>query len=265
MRRDNIELSKLGEARRDWLNEGTEEILSFKGRDLVYTNEVDRMVLVLNQSQDEGNVKLLSFKAQNDKALPIFRAGQYIAITIKIGKKYKTKSYAIVSSPTLAIDGIYTIAIVSDDENEVSKYLCNKVSKGDAIISSFPYGDFYYEPLRDQENVIAITSGEGIFPLISMIQAIIDGVDKFNLTIFYNEAREKNLYLKDKLDELDRFTSKVKIIYVLSEEEKEGDLNGLVSLDKIKTVILTKIAIQIIFICMFNKINIIININSIFY
>lgn len=230
-----MELEKLAECRNEWLSKGTEDVLSFEDKPLVYTNLVDRMVLVLSDVQVYDKVKILSFKAEDGKALPLFRAGQYIAITIKIGKKYRTESYALISSAATALNGIYNIAVVLDN-NEVTDYLYNRLQVGSKIISSFPYGDFYYDPLRDQENVIAITAGKGIFPLVAMIQSIIDGIDKYNLTIFYNEARERNLYLKEKLDELDRYTSKVRVIYVLSEEDKEGFLKGFVSLDKIKTV-----------------------------
>lgn len=229
------ELEKLASERKEWLNKGTEEVLSLEDKPLVYTNLVDRMILVLSNTQVYDKVKILSFKAPNGKSLPIFRAGQYIAITIKVGKKYKTESYALISSAAAALKGIYSIAVVVDN-NEVTDYLFNRLQIGEKIVSSFPYGDFYYDPLRDQENVIGITAGKGIFPLMGMIQSIIDGVDKYNLTIFYNEARERNLYLKEKLDELDRYTSKVRVIYVLSEEDKEGYLKGFVSLDKIKAV-----------------------------
>lgn len=233
--KNKVELEQLATLRNEWLSNGSEEILTFSDKPLVYTNLVDSMSLVLCDVQVYDKVKILSFKASDDKSLPLFRSGQYIAISVEIGKKYKTESYALISSAAAALKGIYNIAVVLDN-NEVTDYLYNKLQIGEKIVSSFPYGDFYYDSIRDQENVIGITAGKGIFPLISMIQAIIDRVDNYNLTIFYNEARERNLYLKEKLDELDRYTSKVKVIYVLSEEDKEGYLKGFVSLDKIKSV-----------------------------
>lgn len=230
------ELRTLAKKRKEWLESGheTKVINDYGLNSFSMSEKKDRLVLVFDSLTDiNENVKLLRFKSENKESLPTFRPGQYITLTIKITSLFFSKPFVITSTPTDAVDGIYEIMVpISDDQ--VTKYLLNKLKPRDVIISSHPSGDFYYDRIRDTKSVIAISSSEEIFPIYSMANSLTDGSYHYKLTIFYYGEKEKDLILKKELEKLKEKTSYLKVIYVLSNEEKEGSQKGYVSLNKIK-------------------------------
>ena len=208
----------------------------------VEISKVNEMALELNPVNTLLNVKEIielndnvkMFKLYNKKKLPIFKAGQYITLTFKVDKGYVTRPFHLCGTPLEAQKGEYTVLVENDKEDFALKHLYKKTCIGDLLISSSPTGDFYYNGIRDCEHVIGVATGIGIAPLYAMAKAIVEGVEDFNLTIFYSEKKEKDLVLKEELKELDKLSSKVKVEFVLSLEEKENYLTGFVSLDHIK-------------------------------
>lgn len=96
-----------------------------------------------------------------------------------------------------------------------------------------PSGDFCYEPLKDAKQVVGIAGGSGITPFYSMAQAIADGTENFSLTVFYGAKTVADFAFKKELDAL--VSDKIKVVYVTSNEEKEGYEHGFVTLDLIKS------------------------------
>ncbi len=67
-----------------------------------------------------------------------------------------------------------------------------------------------------------------------MGQAIISGIENFNLIIFYSEKHEKDLLFKKELLKFAELSNKIKVRFVLSVDKNENMQSGFVSLDKIK-------------------------------
>ena len=61
-----------------------------------------------------------------------------------------------------------------------------------------------------------------------MAQAIADGTENHSLTIFYGAKKESELIFKDELDALAASSDKINVIYVLSDEDKEGYEHGFI-------------------------------------
>lgn len=234
---EETKFKRIKDNRQDWLNSGDATVFNPKHRintlsDIISKNQtIVKIKTALNRIE---NYKIFSLYIE-DKKLPPFRAGQRINLTVNIEGCYYTNDYAIASSPTSYQNGEYQIVIRSTDNNLVSKYLYNKSYEGEEVIVSKPFGNFYYEPLRDESNIIAIASNDGIIPIYSMMQSVKDNIDNIKLTIFYSEKYEKDLILIDELIELSNSCPKLKLNFVLSEEELKGCLTGFVSVDKIKS------------------------------
>ncbi len=163
-----------------------------------------------------------------------FRAGQYLSVLLKIGSSITTRPYSISSSPAQAKEGIYTITVRRTPEKFAAEYILNEVKVGDELTVSEPLGSFYYEDLRDAKNVVALAGGSGITPFYSMAAAIRDGIEDFNLTIIFGSRNEGAILFKKELDEIAAACDKVKIVHVLSDEEKEGYEHGFINADIIK-------------------------------
>lgn len=196
----------------------------------------DYQEMIITDIIDHSGAQSKTFvlkKADGTKAA-FFRAGQYISVLLKIGDSVLTRPYSICSSPNEALEGIVKFTVRDVKDGFAAPYMLNNFKVGDTVFISGPEGTFYYEPLRDAENVIAIAGGSGITPFLSMAGAINDGTEDFNLTILFGSRTEENILFKKELDEIASQCSKVKIVHILSDEKKKGYENGFINADLIK-------------------------------
>lgn len=237
---DEQKFKKLGSEREDWLNSGDDMLLNnnYIVNKVADTLKPEQILVSINRVFKENEMyRTLLLTSANEAFLPMFKAGQEISVTLCIDDKYYTKSYSLVSSPSDSVAGEYKITVKNDENNIIDNYLFNKAKIGERLTISCPFGEFYYSSIRDKKNVIAIASGEGIMPIYSMMQAIVKGEEKFNLTLFYNEKKKEDLLYEEEINELVKKSSNLKVEYVLIDEDRNGYLKGFVSLDKIESEI----------------------------
>lgn len=160
-----------------------------------------------------------------------FRAGQYLSVSLNIGESVLTRPYSISSAPSLSKSGKYAITVRRTSGGFASDYILDNWKVGDTVTVSEPLGNFYYEELRDEPDVIALAGGSGITPFLSMAHAIADGDEDFNLTVLFGSRTEDSILFKNELDAIAKECSKVKVIHVLSEEKKDGYENGFINAD----------------------------------
>ena len=160
-----------------------------------------------------------------------FRAGQYAVLRAKIGDSLVSRPYAISSSPYTALnDGKVSLTIKKS--GYFSSYMFDKAKEGDEFTLSLPFGNFFYESVKDCPHIVGIAGGSGITPFYSMIKGIEEGSEDFKLTLFYGAKTANDLVFKDELDKVSN--DKIKIVYVLSDEKSDGYENGFISADIIK-------------------------------
>lgn len=190
---------------------------------------------IIEINDDVKEFVLKPNKSYGFKSLPYFKAGQYIAVSFKIGQSFVSRPYTISSNPALALGeekNEYRIVVKRKEGGFVSNYLLDNGFVHMEFLISAPLGDFYYNQIRDSKNIIAIAGGSGITPFISMASAISTGIEDFNLTILYGSKSKKDIFYKDKLKEIEKCTNgKVKVIHILS-EEKENKKDKKVSKEK---------------------------------
>ena len=228
---------KLASEREDWLNSGDDMLFNnnYVVNKVADTLKPDQILVSVNRVFKENEeYRTLLLTNVNGTMLPMFKAGQKISVTLCIEDRYYTKAYSLVSSPSSSINGEYKITVKNDTSNVVDNYLFNKIKIGEKFTISSPFGDFYYSSIRDKKNVIAIASGDGIMPIYSMMQAIVEGMEDIKLTLFYNEKKKDNLLYENELLDLVKRSNNIKVNFVLIEENIPGYLNGYVSLDKIE-------------------------------
>lgn len=174
--------------------------------------------------------------------LACFRAGQYISLKLKIGESVLSRPYSLISSPKEALggkEGIYRIIVKDMQDGFASGYINREFSVGTKLDISEPSGFFNYEPLRDAQTVVAAAGGSGIAPFMSMAEAIADGTEEFDMLLLYGSKTEEEIYFKDRLEELSKASEgRIKVIYVLSDEEKEGYEKGFITDELIQKCVL---------------------------
>lgn len=171
--------------------------------------------------------------SRGTEKLAYFKAGAYLSISLDADGKKISRPYSISSSPKEALEGKYTLTIKRVPGGIGSNYMLDNLKKGDKVTVSSPLGEFVYLPVRDGKTVIGVAGGSGITPFHSFAKAIADGDEDFNLVLLYGSRTEKDILFKDDFDMLQKKTDKVKVVHVLSDEEKEGYEHGFVTADLI--------------------------------
>ncbi len=181
---------------------------------------------------------LVPNEAKGTTKLAFFRGTQYVSVYLDIDGAKVQRPYGICSSPKDALgeEGTsYMITVKETVPGFVSTYMINNLKEGDELDISGPQGEFYYQDLRDAKSVVAIAGGSGITPFYSMVSAVADGIEDFDLTILYGNQTEDSILLKDELEEIcKKSKGKVKVVYILSGEEKDGYEHGYINADIIK-------------------------------
>lgn len=188
--------------------------------------EYQKMTVSKVVCHDGAGAKSYFLKAES---AAYFRAGQYLSVSLKIGDSILTRPYSISSSPQMSKDGIYAITVRKTPDGFASDYILENLKEGDEVTVSEPLGNFYYEDLRDEKDVIAIAGGSGITPFLSMAYAIRDGAEDFNLTILFGSRNEESILFKEELESIAAMCPKVHIVHVLSEEKKKGYEHGFIN------------------------------------
>lgn len=183
---------------------------------------------------DAAGAKSYVLKRADGKPAAMFRAGQYVSVSLRIGDSVVTRPYSVSSSPKYTLDGRVIITVKSNPDGFAADWILSNWSEGDTVKISGGEGQFYYEPLRDEKNIIALAGGSGITPFLSMAYAIRDGYEDFNLTILFGNRNEESILFKDELDDICKACPKVKVVHVLSDEEKSGYEHGFITAELIE-------------------------------
>lgn len=189
---------------------------------------------------DHGDAKsylLIADKEKGTEKLAYFRASQYVSVELNIDGALVNKPYTIRSNPAdaLGAGSSYTLTIKLTNPAYASKHILDSWKEGDSLSISGPLGDFYYQELRDAKHVVALAGGSGITPFYSMAAAIVDGIEDFDMTILYGSRSSDGILLKEEIEELaERSKGRVKVVHILSHEEKEGYEHGFITAELIK-------------------------------
>ena len=180
---------------------------------------------------DRKDAKTYVLKA--DK-LAYFRAGQYISVKLDIGSTVTARPYTLAASPKDALEGRYEITVKKSPDGFVSDYILKNWDVGTKVTVSGPEGPFSYEEMRDEKQVVGLAGGSGITPFMSMMRAIADGIEDFNLTLLYGSKTQSDILYWDEIEALCENCDKIKVVYILSDEKAEGFENGFIDADIIK-------------------------------
>ncbi|MBR1747429.1 MAG: iron-sulfur cluster-binding domain-containing protein [Clostridia bacterium] len=198
--------------------------------------EVQHVVIseIVEHSPDVKSFFFAPDKELGTESLAYFSAGQYLTIRLNVGKAKISRPYSLSSSPKESTEGKYTLTIKRDKDGLASNYVLDNWKVGDKVTVSAPEGVFTYEPLRDASTVIGLAGGSGITPFLSLAKAIADGDEDANLVLLYGSRTADDILFKAEFDALEQKCDKIKVVHVLSGEEKEGFEHGFITADLIK-------------------------------
>ena len=192
---------------------------------------------VARVAEEAANCKtyyLVPNPEKGTKALAWFSAGQYLSIRLEIGNVKLTRPYSIASSPRQALDGTYMLTIQKTEGGLASQYIHDNWQVGTEVIASAPLGNFTYEPLRDAKTVVALAGGSGITPFRSLAMAIADGDEDADLILLYGSRTLADAIFQQELEALAARCSRIRLVNVLSHEQREGFEQGFLTAELIR-------------------------------
>ena len=225
---DMLRFKKLVPNRREALANGSNAPLpqSYRTNELAKALHPGTMEVELTAVRPlTAGMRELTFRRLDASAFPFFRAGQYVSLQSKVGESLVSRPYSIASSPREALENKLVLGV--EEAGFFSGYLDKEAKPGDRFTMTEPSGEFHYEALRDKKHIVCIAGGAGITPFLSMAKSMVEGDEDYEMTLFYGARDEARIAFRPELDAL---TEKgLKVVYVLSDEERAGYEHGFVS------------------------------------
>jgi glycine betaine catabolism B len=196
-----------------------------------------KLVITEIRQETEGVKTYRLTTSKRGAMLPYFQAGQYLSLKIKIGNQIVSRPYSISSAPSLAKQ-FYELTIARKEGGFISEQVWNSWKPGVEISATGPHGNFYYNPLRDQPDLIALAGGCGITPFRSMISEMLKAGEPRKMILIYGSRTEKDILFGDELAEFSRqHPEQLQVIHVLSEPSAQwqGE-KGFISSDLLQKV-----------------------------
>ena len=225
---DMLRFKKLVPNRREALANGSNTPLpqSYRTNVLAKTLHPGTMEVELTAVRPlTAGMRELTFRRLDAPAFPFFRAGQYVSLQSKVGESLASRPYSIASSPREALENKLVLGV--EEAGFFSGYLDKEAKPGDRFTMTEPSGEFHYETLRDKKHIACIAGGAGITPFLSMAKSMAEGDEDYEMTLFYGARDEARIAFKPELDALAQ--KGLKVVYVLSDEERPGYEHGFVS------------------------------------
>ena len=202
------------------------ELESYAPNAMALANHPKEQHLIITDVIDhENGFKSFVFgpdSSMGTEKLAYFNAGDYISLTIQIGKSIITRPYSFASSPKESLEGKYMISIKKVESGFSSEYIFDNWKVGTKITASAPLDMLSYESLRDAPTIVAVAGGSGITPFYSMAQAIRDGFEDFNLILLYGTRKLKDAVFLKEMHGIEESCPKFKMVNILSEESIEN-------------------------------------------
>ncbi len=156
-----------------------------------------RMTLrVIDIIEETLSTKTFRLAAQ-DRVMPPFQAGQYIALLLEFDGVHTTRAYSMSSPPHAT--GYYDITVRLVPDGLVSSYLHEHVKVGDTLQSTGPAGEFYHNPVFHERSSVFLAGGCGIAPFMGMIREVEQrGLDR-EIHLFYGNKGTDDVIFHDQL------------------------------------------------------------------
>ena len=148
---------------------------------------------------ETDEIKSFYLVPADENGLALFKAGQYVGVKLDIpGHPFQEiRQYSLSDRPG---QGHYRISVKAEPgkpEGMVSNYLHKQLGEGDSLMISAPMGDFTL-PKQPERDVVLISAGVGITPMMSMLKDQLHKQDDTPITFIHcAQSKEKHSLQQD--------------------------------------------------------------------
>jgi glycine betaine catabolism B len=175
--------------------------------------------LTLTEKQKLEGTDIMTFKFTKD-GYPEYKAGQFAFFpldNVNNDSRGPVRHFSLTSSPTE-----YTLIISTRIRDTPYKQRLSTIQEGEQVKVSKPQGNFV---LHDDysKHAIFLSGGIGVTPFRSMIKYATDKQLPVKITMFDSSRNSQNILYKDEFDKWAAQNQNLKIVYTITEEEKDTE------------------------------------------
>jgi nitric oxide dioxygenase len=129
----------------------------------------EREFVLVKKVRESEVITSFYFEPADGAQLPLFKPGQYTAITLSIDGKEVRRNYSLSNSPG---EPYFRLSVKREANGLVSNHMHDQLQAGDRVQLTQPCGEFILN--EHQRPLVLLTGGVGITPAISMLQPALD-------------------------------------------------------------------------------------------
>ena len=129
-----------------------------------------------------------------------YQPGQFILVGVEIDGKKHCRAYSLCSSPTRPDKLAITVKRVPN--GLVSNWLLDHLQPGQRVEAGAPVGEFYLQTEAVPQDVVLLSSGCGITPMLSMSQWLLDNGCQTRIHFIHSARDLENVIFRDELQVL---------------------------------------------------------------
>ena len=186
-------------------------------------------LVCIQRTEETHDAATFEFEAV-DKALFIYKAGQFLTFEVDLSGTKEYRAYSLSSNPIAPKTVAVTIKRVTG--GKVSNFFLDNVQVGSTLNAMPPVGNFTVEDNKTTNEIILMSAGSGVTPCVSIAQNLLSTNPDINIHFIYNARSENDLILEGVLSDLDNRFNNFRLTYVLeelttkTENKREGLMNA---------------------------------------
>jgi ferredoxin-NADP reductase len=153
-----------------------------------------------------------------------FQAGQFVQVTVEIDGVRRTRCYSPACSQ-YRDDGRIELTIKAHPEGVVSQFLHANAAPGLVVGLAQADGAFRL-PQKRPDNVLFISGGSGITPVLSMLRTLCDEGYPGHVTFLHYGDTERDISYRNELAALAAQHDNVRLVLAYTDQADGGDLHG---------------------------------------
>jgi ferredoxin-NADP reductase len=187
-----------------------------------------RVVEVIHETGDASTVVL-----RPNGAWKGFAPGQHVQFGVEVEGKRRVRVFS-VSSSRANRNKTFSVSVKAHPDGYVSQFLHNDLKPGTIVFLSQAEGEFVL-PRETPDNVLLMSGGSGITPVMSMIRTLRDSGHAGRVTFLHYARSLEDEMFSDELDQIAATLPQAQVVRIFTRKPADGaELKGRFSIDHLK-------------------------------
>ncbi|GAA3536102.1 ferredoxin reductase [Aeromicrobium panaciterrae] len=192
-----------------------------------------RVVEVIHETGDASTVVLRPNGAWNG-----FVPGQHVQFGVEVDGKRRVRVFSVSSSSAsrsrAANNKTFSVSVKAHPDGYVSQFLHNDLKPGTIVFLSQAEGEFVL-PRETPDDVLLMSGGSGITPVMSMIRTLRDSGHAGRVTFLHYARSLDDEMFSDELDEIAASLPQAQVVRIYTRKPaKDAELKGRFTIDHLK-------------------------------